>query len=106
MLPYQLGQDLGYSKLPEELTNKGESVGGIVEYLLRNITMTIDDHQFSAPIAWLQTPHCEEVLIGREVVFDLFEFNRVQEEAVWVCVYFYSEYRYVLDHAGGVSFFR
>ena len=67
----RLGIDLGYHKLPEEINNKGESVGGIVEYLLRNIEMEIDRNHFSAPVALLQTMDCDEILIGREVVFDL-----------------------------------
>jgi len=85
LIPYQLGLDLGYQKLPEEITNKGEGVGGMVEYLMRNINMEIDGNHFSAPIAWLQTSDCEEVLIGREVVFDLFdiEFKQAEETIIF-----------------------
>ncbi|WLT37167.1 retropepsin-like domain-containing protein [Synechocystis sp. B12] len=82
LIPYQLGTDLGYHKLPEEINNKGESVGGIVEYLLRNIEMEIDQNRFSAPVAWLQTIDCNEILIGREVVFDLFDIEFKQAEEV------------------------
>ena len=84
LIPYQLGLDLGYHKLPEEINNKGESVGGIVEYLLRNIEMEIDKNRFSAPVAWLQTVDCDEILIGREVVFDLFDIEFKQAEEMLV----------------------
>ncbi|MFN5513852.1 MAG: DUF5678 domain-containing protein [Cyanobacteriota bacterium] len=85
LIPYQLGVDLGYHKLPEEINNQGESVGGIVEYLLRNINMEINGNRFSAPVAWLQTMDCDEILIGREVVFDLFdiEFKQAEERIMF-----------------------
>jgi hypothetical protein len=47
--------------------------------------MKINDHIFSAPIAWLQNENCEEILLGREVVFDLFdiEFKQAEEKIIF-----------------------
>ncbi|MDB9459340.1 hypothetical protein PN473_13145 [Dolichospermum circinale CS-545/17] len=45
----------------------------------------IDNYTFSAPVAWLQNEDCQEVLLGREVVFDLFdiEFKQAEEKILF-----------------------
>jgi hypothetical protein len=47
--------------------------------------MQIDNYTFSAPVAWLQNKDCQEVLLGREVVFDLFdiEFKQAEENILF-----------------------
>jgi len=69
----------------EELILEGETVGGNLRYLLRNLKIDIDSHEFIAPFAWLQTDNCEEILLGREVVFDLFdiEFKQAEEKIIF-----------------------
>lgn len=48
--------------------------------------MTIDGHTFIAPMAWLQNNKGgEQLLLGREVVFDKFniEFRQADEEIIF-----------------------
>jgi hypothetical protein len=80
-----LGEDLGYAISSGEILSSGEGVGGSIQYVLRQVEMQIDDHIFSAPIAWLQNEICQEVLLGREVVFDLFdiEFKQAEEKILF-----------------------
>ena len=80
-----LGEDLGYAISSGEILSSGEGVGGSIQYVLRQVEMQIDDHIFSAPIAWLQNEVCQEVLLGREVVFDLFdiEFKQAEEKIMF-----------------------
>jgi hypothetical protein len=80
-----LGEDLGYEISSGEILSSGEGVGGSIQYVLRQVEMQIDNHIFSAPIAWLQDDVCQEVLLGREVVFDLFdiEFKQAEEKILF-----------------------
>jgi hypothetical protein len=80
-----LGEDLGYEISSGEILSSGEGVGGSIQYVLRQVEMQIDNHIFSAPIAWLQDAVCQEVLLGREVVFDLFdiEFKQAEEKILF-----------------------
>ncbi|HEY9702163.1 MAG TPA: aspartyl protease family protein [Allocoleopsis sp.] len=78
----QLGQNLGYEKSPEEIVIKGEGVGGSVDYILRNIEIEIDGHKFNAPVAWVQKDDFEEIILGREIVFDLFDIEFKQADEI------------------------
>jgi hypothetical protein len=80
LIPKQLGLDLGYQVGGQEVMARGEGVGGEVDYVLRNVEISIDDRSFMAPVAWLQTEHIVETLLGREVVFDLFDIEFKQSE--------------------------
>lgn len=86
LIPHKLGEDLGYALADAESTLLAETVGGAVEYVLRNVEMTIDKHTFIAPLAWLQTEiNTEQLLLGREVVFDRFniEFRQAEERVIF-----------------------
>ena len=86
LITNKLGKDLGYALADAESTLLAETVGGTVEYVLRNVEMTIDDHTFIAPLAWLQTEiNTEQLLLGREVVFDRFniEFRQAEEKIIF-----------------------
>jgi hypothetical protein len=85
LLPKQLGLDLGYDLATGELVNQAEGVGGHVDYVLRYIEIQLDSHTFTVPIAWVQTETCEDVILGREVVFDLFdiEFKQAEEKILF-----------------------
>ncbi|MEY3868007.1 MAG: hypothetical protein RLZZ338_1898 [Cyanobacteriota bacterium] len=84
LITKKIGEDLGYTKGAEEVNNKAEGVGSI-EYLLREVEIELDGHIFTAPVAWAQTDFCEEILLGREVVFDLFdiEFKQAEEMIIF-----------------------
>jgi len=85
LIPKQLGIDLGYELAIGELVNQAEGVGGHVDYVLRQIEIQIDTHTLTIPIAWIQTELCEEIILGREVVFDLFdiEFKQAEEKILF-----------------------
>jgi Aspartyl protease len=77
----EIGDLLGFTvSLGEELET-GEGVGGEIEYVTRSLDLTIDGHTFKAPVAWILTANTNApLLLGREVVFDLFDIKFVQAE--------------------------
>ena len=86
LISHKTGQDLGYALADSESTLLAETIGGTVEYVLRNVEMTLDEHTFVAPVAWLQTDTGgEQLLLGREVVFDRFniEFRQAEEKIIF-----------------------
>jgi len=86
LISFKIGQDLGFSLAESEAKRGAETVGGNVEYVLREIEMTIDKHSFIATVAWLQSPiDVEQLLLGREVVFDKFniEFRQAEEKIIF-----------------------
>ena len=80
LIPKQLGIDLGYTQGVGEISSQAQGVGGSVDYLLRTLEIEIDSHRFTAPAAWVQNEECQEVILGREVVFDLFDIEFKQAE--------------------------
>jgi hypothetical protein len=85
LISKELGSKLGYVKSPGETLSQAEGVGGSVNYLLRDVEIEIDSHLIVAPVAWLQAAEYEEVILGREVVFDCFdiEFKQAEETIVF-----------------------
>lgn len=86
LITNKLGRDLGYALADSESTLLAETIGGTVEYVLRNVEMTINKHTFIAPVAWLQQDTGgEQLLLGREVVFDRFdiEFKQAEEKIIF-----------------------
>jgi hypothetical protein len=77
----EIGDLLGFTvSLGEELET-GEGVGGEIEYVTRSLDLTIDGRTFKAPVAWILTENTNApLLLGREVVFDLFDIKFVQAE--------------------------
>ncbi len=76
-----LGEELGFSVAYGEKIEIGQGVGGDIEYVNRIIDISIAGNTFKAPVAWIlndigDTP----LLLGREVVFDLFDIKFVQAE--------------------------
>lgn len=82
LITKKLGRDLGCAKAGGEINSQAEGVGGSIEYLLREVEMELEGHTFMAPVAWAQTDNCEEMLLGREVVFDLFDIEFKQAEEI------------------------
>ncbi|NJL51334.1 MAG: hypothetical protein HC930_02345 [Hydrococcus sp. SU_1_0] len=86
LISLKVGQDLGYSLADSESTLLADTIGGTVEYVLRNVEMIIDGYNFIAPTAWLQSETgTEQLLLGREVVFDKFniEFRQAEERIIF-----------------------
>ncbi|GJD16260.1 hypothetical protein RIVM261_012160 [Rivularia sp. IAM M-261] len=89
LIPYKTGEELGYALADSEHKLVAETIGGQVEYVLRDIQMTINEKQFVAPVAWLQTDTgAAQLLLGREVVFDKFniEFRQSEERIIFHAV--------------------
>jgi Aspartyl protease len=81
LISKKLGEELGFSIAYGEKIEIGQGVGGEIEYVNRMVDMSIAGHTFKAPVAWIlsdvdDTP----LLLGREVVFDLFDIKFVQAE--------------------------
>jgi hypothetical protein len=76
----QIGEELGLQRVPFEFVNEAAGVNGTVQYVLRMVEMTLEGHTFSAPVAWLLEPDCDDLLLGREVVFDLFDIEFKQKD--------------------------
>jgi len=86
LISFKVGQDLGLALAEAESKLLAETIGGSVEYVTRDVEMTIDGHSFIAPIAWLQSNSGgEQLLLGREVVFDKFniEFRQADEQIIF-----------------------
>jgi hypothetical protein len=86
LISFKLGQDLGFLLADSEVSLSANGVGSTVDYVLRNIELTIDDRAFNAPVAWLQTPiENSPLLLGREVVFEKFniEFRQADEKIIF-----------------------
>ena len=75
-----LGEELGFSVSYGESIETGMGVGGEIEYVNRTIDMSIGGHSFKAPVAWVIDETDVPLLLGREVVFDLFDIKFVQAE--------------------------
>ncbi len=75
-----VGNELGLERLEDEVPDVAEGVNGTVEYVLRNVQITVEGHSFIAPVAWLLEPDCDDLLLGREVVFDLFDIEFKQKD--------------------------
>lgn len=80
------GTKLGFKLAESEQKLIAYGIGGTIEYVLRRIQFNINDHNFYAPVAWLQSSDNDEMIIGREVVFDLFDitFKQADEEIIFI----------------------
>jgi hypothetical protein len=54
-------------------------------YLTKVLQIDIDNHTLNIPVAWLLEDDVEEMIIGREIVFDMFdiEFKQADEEIIF-----------------------
>jgi len=80
LINYEFGKMLGFEKSPHEAILEAEGVGGCVPYLLRNTAIEIEGFKFENIFAWLQDEKVDEMIIGREIVFDLFDIEFKQAE--------------------------
>jgi hypothetical protein len=81
LISLEIGELLGFRLADGEILSDGTGVGGEIQYVTRAIDFTIDGHSFKAPVDWLQTEITDvPLLLGREVVFDLFNIEFIQAE--------------------------
>lgn len=82
----QTGELLGLQLADGEILNEVDGVGGgLLKYALRKLTFIIDEHEIQTPVAWLQDSGFNELIVGREVVFDEFdiEFKQAEEKIIF-----------------------
>jgi hypothetical protein len=77
-----IGKQMGFNKFEEEVAEVAAGVNGTVEYVIRKIKMDINGHSFDAPIAWLLDEKCDDILLGREKVFDVFDVEFRQKDEI------------------------
>jgi hypothetical protein len=81
LISWEIGNLLGFQVAQREILSNGTGVGGEIQYVIREVDLTIDEHSFKAPVGWLQTKFTDApLLLGREVVFDLFNIEFIQAE--------------------------
>lgn len=85
IIPYEIGKSLGFSDGIEEIRRKAYGVSGSFIFLEKELECTINKHKFNLPVAWLLTKDNEDIILGREIVFDLFdiEFKQADEKIIF-----------------------
>lgn len=85
VINYSFGKLLGFETTPHEIIQEAEGFGSNVKYLMRDYEIEIDGNRFINKFAWLQDPEFDDMIIGREIVFDLFdiEFKQADEEIIF-----------------------
>jgi Aspartyl protease len=88
LFPKQLGLDIGLSTTQGDVVYDAMGVGGSINYVLRQVEMVIEGTVLSAPVAWLQSDLETDVLLGRSVVFDMFdiEFKQTARQIIFKLV--------------------
>jgi len=84
-LSLSTGIALGFEHFEGEVADIAAGVSGTMEYVLRTVELEIEGHVFKAPVAWILDESCEDLLLGREVVFDVFnvEFRQKDGEIIF-----------------------
>ena len=82
---FQFGEALGFKKDAHDLSYRAEGFGSTVNFLLKEAVIEINGFRFTNHFAWLQDPSLNDMIIGREIVFDLFdiEFKQADEEIIF-----------------------
>ena len=80
LIPFHTGSLLGLSRSDEEILSFAQGIGGEVSYLLRRICLAIDGQPVSTTVAWCQDEDIEDMIVGRQDVFDAFHIEFRQSE--------------------------
>ena len=82
VITYDFGKSLGFIRESHEVLFKAEGIGGSIDYILKETEIEINGFRFMNHFAWLQDPDLDDMIIGRDTVFDLFdiEFRQADEE--------------------------
>jgi hypothetical protein len=85
VVSYEYGKLMGFQHYPDEVELSAKGVGGVVTYLLRKAKISINGYEFENHFAWFQDESIDEIIIGREIVFDLFdiEFKQAEEMIIF-----------------------
>lgn len=81
LLPYSVGDLLGFRMKPGEKTEEIGGIAGKIPIVFRQVKIKIDNYQLEIKVAWSlleETPP----LLGREDIFDNFEVTFKQKEGL------------------------
>ena len=82
----EFGEKIGLMVSPNEKIFSANGVGGgILKFVERELIIKISGKTVKAPFAWIQDDRYNEMIIGREVIFDEFdiEFKQADEEIIF-----------------------
>ena len=82
---YDFGRKLGFETNKHDEIMTAEGFGSQVDYISKIIEIEINGFRFKNRFAWLQDTELNDMIIGREIVFDLFdiEFKQADEEIIF-----------------------
>jgi hypothetical protein len=80
IIPYKTGLDLGFKTEVSDLRVKGYGVAGNFTFVAKEIDCAINGKKFKLPIGWMQEEKNPHIILGREIVFDLFDVEFKQKE--------------------------
>ena len=86
LIPLWLGKELGFQLTTGEIIENANGVGGSVNYVIRRLDYEIDNNLIKdVPTAWALDEDCNDIILGREVIFDAFdiEFKQADEEIIF-----------------------
>ena len=86
LISYKTGLSLGLTVGEGETRQEAKGIGGgKLQYVWRDIIITINDHSITAPVAWILEGSNQEEIIGRQVIFDKFdiEFKQADEQIIF-----------------------
>jgi hypothetical protein len=80
LITHEFGKRLGFQRTSQDVMLKAQGVGSTIEYLMKKVTITIEWLTFDNHFAWVQDDSIDDMILGREVVFDLFDITFKQAE--------------------------
>ena len=85
VIPFTVGEELGFKMSEEERTLPAIGLGGKVDFVLRESTLEINKYSFNAPVCWVQNSNINDIILGRETVFDKFniQFRQADEQIIF-----------------------
>ncbi|MBM2814445.1 MAG: hypothetical protein HW421_1207 [Ignavibacteria bacterium] len=85
IINYNFGEELGFKRDEHEIMGFAEGFGSKINFLMRENEIEIDGYRIKNRFAWIQDEEIDDMIIGREVVFDEFdiEFKQVEEKIIF-----------------------
>lgn len=80
LVTHEFGKRLGFQRTAQDVVMKAQGVGSSIAYLMKKVAITVEGITFDNHFAWVQDDSIEDMILGREVVFDLFDITFKQAE--------------------------
>ncbi len=76
LVPHWLGKELGFELTVGEVIEKAAGICGSVDYAIRLLDYEINQKIIKdVPTAWVLEEDCNDIILGREVIFDAFDIE-------------------------------